>query len=85
MDDASNLAPDEAVGFALIDADGKPFPSTVAGTERGAKVNSLVSVFQVPVFATDTDPIIDRKIGDALRGINMKISAVYIGPLMATE
>lgn len=53
------MADDWALGFALLDRSGVPFPSTVALTERAAMVNALVSIWSHPVYATDGDAKIE--------------------------
>lgn len=50
--------PEITVGFAMVDQDNRPFPITVAATERGALVNALVFVFECPVYAHNTDAFI---------------------------
>jgi hypothetical protein len=45
----------QAAGYALIDQEGVPLPSTVATTERGAMANALVAVFGRYASAADSD------------------------------
>ena len=45
----------QSAGYALIDQEGIPLPSTVATTERGAMMNALVAVFGHVVSAVDSD------------------------------
>jgi hypothetical protein len=44
-----------AAGYALIDQEGIPLPSTVATTERLAMMNALITVFGHFVSAVDSD------------------------------
>jgi hypothetical protein len=45
----------QSAGYALIDQEGCPLPSTVGITEREAMVNALVAVFGHWVRGVDSD------------------------------
>lgn len=70
--------PEVTVGYALVDRDRSPFPSTVADTKRAAMVNALTSIFQQMVWAVERDATIERRFKDACGTSGMRISPVLI-------
>lgn len=75
--------PDVTVGYAMVDKKNCPFPDTVCRTIRGAKVNALVSIWSLPVYAWDTDAKINAEFS-RLAGGDYRISAVAIEALTVT-
>lgn len=69
--------PEITIGYAMVDEKSRPFPSTVAATERGAMVSALVSIFECRVYAHNTDGWIDAEFCRCAGG-RYRISTVTI-------
>ena len=65
-------------GYAYIDQSGGVFVATVCPTKRGAMVNALVTVFQIPVFQQDSDNHIASEFSKAVADSGCSIRPVTI-------